>query len=64
MVSRETGDIYSTNEPQTAVNSRIAFCLNMHNEAVRALRPCSFRKLDAASRCRRGPMFVWLETGG
>lgn len=38
MVSRETGDIYSTNEPQTAVNSRIAFCLNMHNEAVRALR--------------------------
>ncbi|XP_013727434.1 26S proteasome non-ATPase regulatory subunit 3 homolog A isoform X2 [Brassica napus] len=38
MVSKETGDIYSTNEPQTAFNSRIAFCLNMHNEAVRALR--------------------------
>ncbi|XP_010446200.1 PREDICTED: 26S proteasome non-ATPase regulatory subunit 3 homolog B-like [Camelina sativa] len=38
MVSKETGDIYSTKEPQTAFNSRIAFCLNMHNEAVRALR--------------------------
>ncbi|XP_042059524.1 probable 26S proteasome non-ATPase regulatory subunit 3 [Salvia splendens] len=38
MVSRETGDIYSTNEPQIAFNSRIDFCLNMHNEAVRALR--------------------------
>ena len=38
MVSKETGDIYSTNEPQIAFNSRIAFCLNMHNEAVRALR--------------------------
>lgn len=38
MVSKETGDIYSTNEPQLAFNSRIAFCLNMHNEAVRALR--------------------------
>ncbi|GKD96357.1 probable 26S proteasome non-ATPase regulatory subunit 3, partial [Tanacetum coccineum] len=33
MVSKETGDIYSTNEPQLAFNSRIAFCLNMHNEA-------------------------------
>ncbi|KAH0929895.1 hypothetical protein HID58_015622 [Brassica napus] len=31
-------DIYSTNELQNAFNSRIAFCLNMHNEAVRALR--------------------------
>nr|GEU32193.1 probable 26S proteasome non-ATPase regulatory subunit 3 [Tanacetum cinerariifolium] len=33
MVSKETGDIYSTNEPQLAFNSRIAFYLNMHNEA-------------------------------
>ncbi|KAK6120864.1 hypothetical protein DH2020_045391 [Rehmannia glutinosa] len=33
MISKETGDIYSTNEPQIAFNSRIAFCLNMHNEA-------------------------------
>ncbi|CAA6656013.1 unnamed protein product [Spirodela intermedia] len=33
MVSKETGDVYSTNEPQAAFNSRIAFCLNVHNEA-------------------------------
>ncbi|RWW84429.1 hypothetical protein BHE74_00006974, partial [Ensete ventricosum] len=38
MVSKETGNVYSTNEPQITFNSRIAFCLNMHNEAVRALR--------------------------
>ncbi|KAH7435975.1 hypothetical protein KP509_06G086700 [Ceratopteris richardii] len=38
MQSRETGDIYSSNEPQLAFHSRIAFCLNTHNEAVRALR--------------------------
>ncbi|XP_026445061.1 probable 26S proteasome non-ATPase regulatory subunit 3 isoform X2 [Papaver somniferum] len=38
MVSKEIGDVYSTNEPQSAFKSRIAFCLNMHNEAVRALR--------------------------
>jgi 26S proteasome regulatory subunit N3 len=37
MLSKETGDIYSTNEPQLAF-TRIAFCLNMHNEAVQALR--------------------------
>ncbi|KAE8706655.1 putative 26S proteasome non-ATPase regulatory subunit 3 [Hibiscus syriacus] len=35
MLSKETGEIYSTTEPQTSFNSRIAFCLNMHNEAVR-----------------------------
>ncbi|MCO5567477.1 hypothetical protein L7F22_021169 [Adiantum nelumboides] len=38
MQSREMGDIYSSNEPQLAFHSRIAFCLNTHNEAVRALR--------------------------
>ncbi|KAI3863790.1 hypothetical protein MKW98_031382, partial [Papaver atlanticum] len=26
MESKETGDVYSTNEPQSAFNSRIAFC--------------------------------------
>jgi len=33
---KETGDIYSTAEPQAAFSSRIAFCLNLHNEAARA----------------------------
>ncbi|KAL9358177.1 hypothetical protein Peur_051430 [Populus x canadensis] len=33
---KETGDIYSTAEPQAAFSSRIAFCLKLHNEAARA----------------------------
>eukprot|EP00897_Mesotaenium_endlicherianum_P004312 jgi/Mesen1/3909/ME000208S02918 len=38
MQSKETGDIYSTVEPQGAFHSRIAFCLNIHNESVKAMR--------------------------
>ncbi|EPS67790.1 hypothetical protein M569_06981, partial [Genlisea aurea] len=54
MTSKETGDIYSTNEPQTAFNSRISFCLNMHNEAVRALRfpPNSHKEKESAEKRR------------
>ncbi|KAE8719136.1 putative 26S proteasome non-ATPase regulatory subunit 3 [Hibiscus syriacus] len=54
MLSKETGDIYSTIEPQTAFNSRIAFCLNMHNEAVRALRfpPNSHKEKESAEKRR------------
>ncbi|OMO74540.1 hypothetical protein CCACVL1_16626 [Corchorus capsularis] len=54
MLSKETGDIYSTNEPQMAFNSRIAFCLNMHNEAVRALRfpPNSHKEKESAEKRR------------
>lgn len=54
MVSKEMGDIYSTNEPQMAFNSRIAFCLNMHNEAVRALRfpPNSHKEKESAEKRR------------
>ncbi|KAM0942449.1 putative proteasome component (PCI) domain, 26S proteasome regulatory subunit [Dioscorea sansibarensis] len=54
MVSKETGDVYSTNEPQFAFNSRIAFCLNMHNEAVRALRfpPNSHKEKESADKRR------------
>ncbi|OUZ99780.1 Proteasome component (PCI) domain [Macleaya cordata] len=55
MVSKETGDVYSTNEPQFAFNSRIAFCLNMHNEAVRALRfppPNSHKEKESAEKRR------------
>ncbi|CAK7346131.1 unnamed protein product [Dovyalis caffra] len=38
LVLKKTEDIYSTAEPQAAFTSRIAFCLNLHNKAVRALR--------------------------
>eukprot|EP00270_Netrium_digitus_P009986 TRINITY_DN3070_c0_g2_i1.p1 TRINITY_DN3070_c0_g2~~TRINITY_DN3070_c0_g2_i1.p1 ORF type:complete len:479 (-),score=134.79 TRINITY_DN3070_c0_g2_i1:244-1572(-) len=36
--SKESGDMYSSTEPQAAFHSRIAFCLNTHNEAVQAMR--------------------------
>ena len=54
MVSKETGDIYSSNEPQIAFHSRIAFCLNMHNEAVRALHyPPNTHKVKESAEKRR-----------
>jgi 26S proteasome regulatory subunit N3 len=55
MQSKETGDIYSTQEPQQAFHSRIAFCLNTHNEAVKALRfpPDAHKKeLESAEKRR------------
>ncbi|GJN15492.1 hypothetical protein PR202_gb02413 [Eleusine coracana subsp. coracana] len=54
MVSKETGDVYSTNEPQIAFNSRIAFCLNMHNEAIKAMRfpPNSHKEKESAEKRR------------
>ncbi|KAG8474254.1 hypothetical protein CXB51_033991 [Gossypium anomalum] len=54
MLSKEIGDIYSMTEPQTVFNSRIAFCLNMHNEAVRALRfpPNSYKEKESAEKRR------------
>jgi len=36
--SKENIDIYSTQEPQTAYHRRISFCLNTHNESVKAMR--------------------------
>jgi 26S proteasome regulatory subunit N3 len=36
--SREIVDVYSTEEPQAAFHRRIKFCLDIHNEAVKALR--------------------------
>ncbi|KAI8846030.1 proteasome regulatory subunit C-terminal-domain-containing protein [Chytriomyces cf. hyalinus JEL632] len=45
MKSKENVDIYSTNEPQNAFHQRISFCLNLHNDSVKALRfPYSQRK--------------------
>ena len=30
-------DVYSTNEPQTMLNKRIKFCMDLRNDAVKAL---------------------------
>jgi len=36
--SKENVNIYSTQEPQAAYHRRISFCLNTHNESVKAMR--------------------------
>lgn len=38
MTTSEASDVYATFEPQQAFHSRILFCLNLHNEAVKAKR--------------------------
>ncbi|KXZ51995.1 hypothetical protein GPECTOR_10g1017 [Gonium pectorale] len=38
VASRERVDVYSTCEPQAAFHARIAFCLDLHNEAIKAMR--------------------------
>lgn len=54
MVSKETGDVYSTNEPQNAFDTRIVFCIGMHNEAVKALRfPRNSQKEKESAEKRR-----------
>ena len=36
--SKDVADIYATGEPQKAFHRRIVFCLDVHNEAVKAMR--------------------------
>ena len=38
MQSNETTNVYASNEPQDALKKRIRFCLDMHNEAIMAMR--------------------------
>lgn len=38
MQSKETADVYSTTEPQSAFHQRIRFCLEVHNQSVKAMR--------------------------
>ncbi|RUP48094.1 proteasome regulatory subunit C-terminal-domain-containing protein [Jimgerdemannia flammicorona] len=50
MKSKENVDIYSTNEPQAAFHQRISFCLNLHNESVKAMRfPLNAHRKELAS---------------
>lgn len=38
MRSKESTDIYCTREPQAAFHQRISFCLDLHNQSVKAMR--------------------------
>ena len=46
MTCPSVSDVYSTDEPLNAFHARIAFCLDIHNEAVTAIRhdPMSIKK--------------------
>ncbi|PVD35684.1 hypothetical protein C0Q70_02647 [Pomacea canaliculata] len=53
--SKETSDIYSTREPMSAFHQRISFCLDIHNQSVKAMRfpPKSYNKdLESAEERR------------
>uniref|UniRef100_A0A0A9Y084 Putative 26S proteasome non-ATPase regulatory subunit 3 n=1 Tax=Lygus hesperus TaxID=30085 RepID=A0A0A9Y084_LYGHE len=55
MSSKEVMDIYCTREPQLAFHQRIAFCLELHNQSVKAMRypPKSYGKeLESAEERR------------
>ncbi|KAI8324076.1 hypothetical protein GQ54DRAFT_240241, partial [Martensiomyces pterosporus] len=48
--SAEIQDVYSTSDPQHAFDKRIAFCLNLYNESVKAMRyPGSSHRKELAS---------------
>lgn len=46
MRSKESTDVYSTRDPQLAFHQRISFCLDLHNQSVKAMRypPKSYGK--------------------
>lgn len=55
MVNRETKDLYETDEPMQQFQQRISFCLQLHNESVKAMRyPLNGHKaeLDSVSAAR------------
>ncbi|KAL9936716.1 hypothetical protein V8E36_004784 [Tilletia maclaganii] len=55
METREGGDVYASDEPQAQLQQRIDFCLQIHNESVKAMRyPLNNHKaeLDSAVAAR------------
>ncbi|XP_037959650.1 probable 26S proteasome non-ATPase regulatory subunit 3 [Teleopsis dalmanni] len=55
MRSKEGTDVYSTREPQLAFHERITFCLDLHNQSVKAMRyppKCYGKDLESAEERR------------
>jgi len=52
LLSLDAQDVYATKEPQQAFHKRIVFCLDVHNEAVKAMRypPDAYRKELTAAK--------------
>jgi len=59
MQSKETVDVYCTAEPQTAYHQRITFCLDIHNQSVKAMRfpPKSYNTDLESAEVRKYPLF-------
>lgn len=53
--SRENVDVYATSQPLDAFHKRIDFCLQLHNEAVKAMRfpPNAYRRFLESADERR-----------
>lgn len=53
--SRDVADVYSTAEPQSAFHARIAFCLDIHNDAIKAMRfePDAHKKKLESAEARK-----------
>eukprot|EP00600_Ochromonadales_sp_CCMP1393_P006693 CAMPEP_0174963028 /NCGR_PEP_ID=MMETSP0004_2-20121128/5095_1 /TAXON_ID=420556 /ORGANISM="Ochromonas sp., Strain CCMP1393" /LENGTH=519 /DNA_ID=CAMNT_0016211593 /DNA_START=53 /DNA_END=1612 /DNA_ORIENTATION=+ len=56
ITSHEVLDLYGTEEPQRAFHKRIAFCLDVHNEAVKSMRypPEELYKQELLSKSGKG----------
>jgi 26S proteasome regulatory subunit N3 len=52
--SHEVLDLYTTDEPQRAFHKRIAFCLDVHNEAVKSMRYPSEEAYKAELAAKNG----------
>lgn len=60
--SKDTVDVYTTAEPLTAFHQRITFCLDIHNQSVKAMRfpPKSYRTdLESAEVSKKKRLFKW-----
>lgn len=52
--SKENLDLYSTDEPSEAFHKRIVFCLDIHNESLKAMRfPAENQKNDKDEQERK-----------
>jgi 26S proteasome regulatory subunit N3 len=58
LVARAPADVYATAEPREALHARVAFCLDVHNEAVRATRfdPAHHKRQLEGAEARRERM--------
>lgn len=59
--SKEVFDVYSTAEPQAALNQRITFCLNMFDDTIRAQRypPTAYAKQFETAEVRGRGWRAW-----